>query len=141
MTKQIRGRLASLSKDAASDAMACQKETDRTLTRGAKTSFAKFNDLKSSRFDAEKRDQSVRSVVSHWSACMKTAGFDYATPWGAASKWGAEGDPLEREIATAEADVKCKQQTKMVAVWLSAEKRLEEIEITIVGPISMKSKR
>lgn len=129
VTKQIRGRLASMPKGATSDVVACQKEADRTLTRGAKTSFAKFNDLKSSTFDAAKRDEHVRNVVSRWSACMKTAGFDYATPWGAASKWGAKGDPTKREISTAEADVKCKRQVDVVTVWLAAEKRLQEIEI------------
>ncbi|WP_150477528.1 hypothetical protein [Streptomyces alboniger] len=122
VVKQMRGRLASLSKDATSRAADCQKQADQRLTRGAKTSFTKFNDLKSSTFDAAKRDHSVKTAAARWSACMKAAGFDYATPWGAARKWAGEGDPTEREIAIAASDVRCKKKTDLVAIWLSTEK-------------------
>lgn len=118
----MNGRLASLPKDAASDATGCQEEAGRTLTRGAKASFAKFNDLKSSTFDAAKRDHGVPKAAARWSTCMEAAGFDYATPWDAAKKWGAEGEPAEREISTAVSDVKCKQKTGMVKIWFSTEK-------------------
>ncbi|MFE3907471.1 hypothetical protein ACFXPY_46530 [Streptomyces sp. NPDC059153] len=130
VVRQMNGRLASLSKDAASHAADCQKEAGQTLTRGAKTSFAKLNDLKSSTFDAAKRDHNVKDATNRWSACMKAAGFDYTTPWAAARKWGAKGDPTKREIATAVSDVRCKKKTGIVAIWFSTEKRLEEKEIS-----------
>ncbi|WNI31321.1 hypothetical protein [Streptomyces sp. ITFR-6] len=129
VVKQMSGRLASLSKDAASDAAICQKEAGQTLTRGAKTSLAKFNDLKSSTFEAAKRDHNVKNAAAKWKACMRAAGFDYATPWDAARKWGAKGDPVKREIATAVSDVICKKKTGIVTIWFSTERNLEEIEI------------
>ncbi|MCW5252014.1 hypothetical protein [Streptomyces sp. SHP 1-2] len=129
VVREMNRQLGELTKEGASDAASCRKEAGQALTRGAKTSFTKFNDLKSSTFDAAKRDREVKNAADRWSACMKAAGFDYATPWEAASRWGFEGSPVKLEVKTAVADVKCKKKADLVSIWLQAEKRLEEAEI------------
>ncbi|MFB7928671.1 hypothetical protein ACFC4C_06140 [Streptomyces sp. NPDC056039] len=76
-------------------------------------------------------DGRAKAANAGWSACMKKAGPTYANPHAAAGDpawWGrSEGDPTAprkagaREIATAVADVKCKQQVDYVQVWQSVE--------------------
>ncbi|MEV6173373.1 hypothetical protein AB0L99_34840 [Streptomyces sp. NPDC051954] len=76
-------------------------------------------------------DSRAKAVNAKWSACMKKVGHTYADPHAAAGDpawWGkGEGDSAApkkvgaREIATAVADVKCKQQVDYVTVWQSVE--------------------
>ncbi|MGW1397269.1 hypothetical protein ACWCRF_01000 [Streptomyces sp. NPDC002405] len=76
-------------------------------------------------------DSRAKAVNAKWSACMKKAGHTYADPHAAAGDptWWTEGEgdsaapkkTRAREIATAVADVKCKQQVDYVTVWQSVE--------------------
>ncbi|MFD8716551.1 hypothetical protein ACFV2H_00610 [Streptomyces sp. NPDC059629] len=76
-------------------------------------------------------DSRAKAVNAKWSACMKKAGHAYADPHVAAADpaWWTKGEgdsaarkkSRAREIATAVADVKCKQQVDYVTVWQSVE--------------------
>ena len=68
----------------------------------------------------------LASVNASWSACMKSKGFSYATPMAAYTnpKWIADQDPSKHsadEIATAQADISCKESTNLVGVAVAVE--------------------
>lgn len=74
-------------------------------------------------------DPRVKSAFSQWSSCMKQAGYSYSDPVQAANdrKWsGINSQPAPDEIATAEADVRCKQQAHVVGTWFAVESALEK---------------
>jgi hypothetical protein len=63
----------------------------------------------------------VVRVLAKWSSCMTAKGFSYTTPMQAAgAKWPLL-DPTPKEIATAEADVSCKEKTNLALVWTRIE--------------------
>ncbi|UQI49730.1 hypothetical protein M1P56_35015 (plasmid) [Streptomyces sp. HU2014] len=68
------------------------------------------------------KDPRVAKAFDQWSACMRTKGYSYTDPMQ------ANDDPRfssasasEAEIATAKADVTCKAQADVIAIWHSAE--------------------
>jgi hypothetical protein len=65
-------------------------------------------------------DRRVLDATRAWSQCMKDAGFSYATPVDAMNA-GWPRDPTAREIATATTDVRCKEKSDLVRMWLTAE--------------------
>jgi hypothetical protein len=70
-------------------------------------------------------DQAVTAAVNSWSACMANKGFRYSSPAGRTASPVAVYDteatfsqhPSRAEIATAVADVECKSQTHLVAIY------------------------
>ena len=68
-------------------------------------------------------DSRVRRAFEQWSACMRRAGFRYQDPWEANDDpaWQEHAQATEREIATAVADVRCKQETNLVGIWMAVE--------------------
>lgn len=61
-----------------------------------------------------------------WASCMATAGYPYADPIQANddARWhGADVTPVE--IATARADVGCKQEVGLVGLWSSVETEMQ----------------
>lgn len=74
------------------------------------------------RIDAHERaltDDRMKKVIEQWSACMKTSGYDYASPDDAVNdkKWQYTGARNQDELATAKADVACKHSTNVVGMW------------------------
>ncbi len=69
---------------------------------------------------ATEQDPRVVAVTQKWSACMKPAGFSYSSPaQPAKANWGSpQTGPTATEIATATADVACKDKTGLVGTWL-----------------------
>lgn len=66
------------------------------------------------------RDSRVRTAFKNWSGCMSRAGFQYGNPWQPNDHdWGPKVSP--EEITTATADVKCRQETALVDLWLAVE--------------------
>lgn len=62
----------------------------------------------------------VIQVLARWSSCMAVGGYQYASPMQAmGTQWPVPATQVE--IATAEADIACKNRTKLVSVWLTAE--------------------
>ncbi|MEU8984691.1 hypothetical protein [Streptomyces sp. NPDC048309] len=132
-SEAMKKRDTQLGESAAQAAGKCRDSADRKLTHDAMASFGKFNELKSTTFSAAENDPEVRRTMKAWGACMRKEGFNYATSSEAdgAKKWyrNDNGKASKEEIATAEADVRCKGKTGLVTVWFAAEKRLEEQEI------------
>jgi|SRR5580658_8432274 hypothetical protein len=65
-------------------------------------------------------DSRVVEVERAWARCMKSKGFDFATPMAAqAAAWPSAPDSTE--IATTEADVQCKTKTNLPGIWLAVE--------------------
>jgi hypothetical protein len=62
---------------------------------------------------------------------MRGRGFAYATPEAAANdNWPQPpAKPTPREIATAVADVECKQEVKLPSVWLAVESAYQNMLI------------
>ncbi|MGP4111502.1 hypothetical protein ACTWP5_11355 [Streptomyces sp. 4N509B] len=78
-------------------------------------------------YDEARRAPEVVAVLDAWRACMAGAGFDYADPLEAFNDpaWGESPRPSARERAVAEADVRCKRETDLVAVWSGTEERVQ----------------
>lgn len=100
----------------------CSGEAERKLREGAPPHDANlYGELVAEANQRTVADPRVRAVTDAWSRCMKRAGFDYKSP---AELAGPEGnrwptpEPLPVEIATAKADVACKQQTNLPRAWL-----------------------
>ncbi|WP_329467095.1 hypothetical protein [Streptomyces sp. NBC_01431] len=103
----------------------CQGEAHKKLGGDAEMAlFVLLQDLRSEALSAAHRDSRVKSVTSKWSACMKSAGFDYPDPAAPAHDRSLLGrglptppgatlpPPSPAEIAVAVADVTCKRQTQ-----------------------------
>jgi hypothetical protein len=70
-------------------------------------------------------DPRVVAAMGAWSACMKQAGYTFKDSWQANNdtRWGGR-TVSPAEIATATADVRCKQQTNLVGIWMAVETAL-----------------
>lgn len=82
--------------------------------------------VKNQGFADSQADPRVTAVVHAWSRCMKTAGYDYASPIDAYGdpRWSTSS--VSRvEIDAAVADVACKQKTNLVGVWFAVESAWE----------------
>jgi hypothetical protein len=67
-------------------------------------------------------DSRVRAAFGAWSRCMKESGYDYAGPWDANDDPHWSGLAVKpEEIATAVADVKCRNRTNLVGIWFAVE--------------------
>ncbi|GLW09168.1 hypothetical protein Misp01_42970 [Microtetraspora sp. NBRC 13810] len=82
-------------------------------------------------FRASQRDPVVVAVFGRWSACMRARGFTYGVPFDASADpaWARSGRASPREIAVAEADVGCKRQVGLVALWSAAEQRIQRAAV------------
>ncbi|MFC1421026.1 hypothetical protein [Streptacidiphilus cavernicola] len=74
-------------------------------------------------FARSQSDARVLKAFAAWSACMRADGYHYPNPDAATNdpRWSASAAPSAAEIATARADVGCKQRTNLVGVWFSVE--------------------
>ena len=75
-------------------------------------------------------DGRLKAVFVKWSACMKAKGYSYPTPPAAIKdpRWNT-ATPSRRELATASADVTCKQQNNVVGTWFAVEAAYETQDI------------
>ncbi|WP_327067704.1 hypothetical protein [Kitasatospora sp. NBC_01302] len=78
------------------------------------------------------QDPQVQAVFAQWSACMREKGFDYKAPMDANDdprfEPSAKGVP-KLEIATATADVTCRNIHKVAEIWHDSEARIQSREI------------
>jgi hypothetical protein len=79
------------------------------------------HNLASIEHSATLEDPAARAATQAWSACMSEAGFTYTDPYGPPDDKRFRGALSALEIATARADVACKEQTNLVGVWWSIE--------------------
>ncbi|WP_026423475.1 hypothetical protein [Actinokineospora inagensis] len=107
----------------------CRVEAGKTLNFYANndTSHETADDLVqnlSNESNASARgDSRLIAAWANWSKCMDEAGYDYATPWDANDDgaWWKDQNPSDKEIATAKADVGCKEKTNVIGVNLAVE--------------------
>jgi len=105
----------------------CLKKARKRMMAGTpEIKISLFNKRIKRTFDASQRDGKVKRAFRSWSACMKDAGFHYRDPLAAVTdeRW-ASGKPSRREIRAARADVRCKEKTDLAAIWMAAEKRIQ----------------
>jgi hypothetical protein len=91
-----------------------------------------------------KTDPRVLEATQKWSACMKEAGYDFATPKDAASfVWDNKSqydDPDEKEKKTAVKDFECKKSTNLMTVWYDVLHEKESGLIDQHRPVLEKSR-
>jgi len=77
-----------------------------------------IGDIQSSAFQSAQSDPRVTAVFGTWSACMSSHGYHYSTPFTAAAdpRWSAAAKAGPVELATAEQDLRCKQQVNLLGV-------------------------
>jgi hypothetical protein len=82
-------------------------------------------------FEKAQSDPRVRAVFAKWSACMRSHGYDYSTPFKAAGdpRWNMTAPASRSEIKTAETDVACKLQTNVLGVDFAVESDYENTAI------------
>jgi hypothetical protein len=128
---QERAELAALTGDSSFATLAgrqvppdgCSGEAERKLRGGAPAYDVNLYGALITEADQRTvADSRVSAVIEAWSACMKRVGFDYGSPLELAQPEGNQWPtpaPTPVEIATARADVACKQQTDLPRTWLA----------------------
>ena len=75
-------------------------------------------------------DSRVVAAIAAWSACMKQAGYTYASPLDPAADPAFSGPTTSMpEITTAVADMRCKQSTNLIGIWFTVESAYENAAI------------
>ncbi|MGH3302879.1 MAG: hypothetical protein ACRDOK_14575 [Streptosporangiaceae bacterium] len=100
----------------------CQGQTLQRLQAGLDTPDPKglVGQLMAESDQQAQSAPQVIQVLTRWSSCMAADGYQLATPMQAMHlQWPVVASPTE--IAVAKADVACKNRTKLVSVWLTAE--------------------
>lgn len=74
--------------------------------------------IQTNAFEQAQADPRVLAVFAKWSACMRSYGYDYATPFLAAadSRWISSPQASAVEVQTAERDIACKLRTNVLGV-------------------------
>lgn len=76
------------------------------------------------------RSSDVTEALNRWSSCMKAKGYGHATPRDAESAFDLDGAAVTaEEVATAVADVSCKQEVRLVNTWYDVESYYQSVEI------------
>ncbi|HUQ58917.1 hypothetical protein [Lentzea sp.] len=76
-------------------------------------------------------DSRLKEAWRKWSACMKDAGYDYADPWGPNGEKRFSGDDASpEEIATARADVACREEHGVNGIWVAVRTAYQNRIIT-----------
>lgn len=105
----------------------CRAQARDRLRKGIPNiNQSRLYDFSADAFRVSLKDPEVVNVFRSWSACMKD-GFRYSDPlkpFGDAL-WAKSKRPSVQEIAVAEADVRCKQETNLVAIWSGVEERIQ----------------
>ncbi|MGW1620739.1 hypothetical protein [Streptomyces sp. NPDC002172] len=85
-----------------------------------------LNQITTTSYDLARQSPAVTTAGRRWSTCMRRRGFHYADPATAADdpRWNTRL-ASRAEIATARADVACKQLTGLVRTWWRTETALQ----------------
>lgn len=123
-----RDRLPAKEHAAAYDDHGCRSDARARLRAGIDDfDNSRLADFSSRAFQDSFNHPQVRAAFTQWSRCMASAGFRYPDPFAALQDktWSESARPKEPEIATAKADVECKQQVILPAIWSSAEEDIQ----------------
>ncbi|MFD9029735.1 hypothetical protein ACFVZW_01020 [Streptomyces sp. NPDC059567] len=84
-------------------------------------------DLANQAYIKSKESPAVRKAFSGWSACMKSQGYQYAEPMDAVNdRRFASMKAGSLELATAKADLGCREKNSVVKTWYTAEAELQK---------------
>lgn len=100
----------------------CAGEAIRTLEVGKPAPEINPEQLAFESKARAEQDSRVVSAIAAWSDCMEGRGFPYDTPSEANNdpRWSG-GAATPSEIETASADVACKKEVNLIAIWLAVE--------------------
>ncbi|MFD8691416.1 hypothetical protein [Streptomyces sp. NPDC059651] len=102
----------------------CIGQSTRQLTGGSDELYPDLpQDINGQSYLKAKEAPGVRAVFAAWSTCMAGKGFTYSDPMQANDDpaFGSSRTATAAEIATATADVACKDSTQLVDTWFRAE--------------------
>lgn len=109
----------------------CLGEANKSLVASAKPPQSPLvGQIRSESFARSLEDPAVVAVFRAWSECMAGKGYPYKEPLEAGNDLPTGGPtPTARELAVAQADVACKQQTNVVSVWVDFEISYQNAQI------------
>lgn len=99
----------------------CSRWANLELTGGAPIPFSLIDQWGGEASQAAEADSRVRAANDGWSRCMKARGYDYKSIWDPNDSFSMEPTSTAKEIATAVADVECRQETNLVGIWMAVE--------------------
>jgi len=81
-------------------------------------------------FLRSKSDPTVQAAIRTWSACMRGAGYRYASPLDSVAdpRWSTP-TPTALEVRTATADLACTARTRLYRIWHDVEAGMQAVEI------------
>ncbi|MES9525258.1 hypothetical protein [Streptomyces capoamus] len=94
-------------------------------------------ELSARSFETTKAQAPVVKALAAWSSCMNRAGHSLRSPLDAGSAFpsaaggGTASKPSRAEVRTATADVTCKRNSRLVAVWYKAEIAYQTKQIAV----------
>ncbi|MEE1783819.1 hypothetical protein PUR71_13005 [Streptomyces sp. SP17BM10] len=124
--------LSSLSTDQRTTVFRCQQDAQAELAGGAAFGSSPIGEQINSRsYLKATADDRVKAAFAAWSGCMKTAGYDYASPMDAYNDphWRTSPTADQQEIATAQADIACKRQTNLIGIWYAVDAAYQQQQI------------
>ncbi|WP_171164229.1 hypothetical protein [Streptomyces sp. I05A-00742] len=100
------------------------------------------SDVNAESFKEALDEPAVQKSLGDWSACMKTRGYEYKTPFEITQgpkeeDWGSS--PEAKKVAVDE--VECKQSTGLLDVWFATESRIQEQKITAKKAVLERAKQ
>jgi hypothetical protein len=107
----------------------CAQEADGSVTAVQTNPLVEQIDIEG--YTASLTDPAVKDVFANWSACMKEKGNNYATPPEAQEDPNfTDPETITRaEIATAKADLSCRNQHSVAETWFKTEVKLQQAAI------------
>ncbi|MEV7186132.1 hypothetical protein [Kitasatospora sp. NPDC093102] len=102
----------------------CLGESDRKVGNLDETLV---NQLNGDSFERSQSDPAVLQALAAWSSCMKGKGYTAASPLTVNEQLKNRGSRTvsPEEIATAVADVDCKQESDLTRTWFEVETRIQ----------------
>jgi hypothetical protein len=115
------------------DRPGCRERAPAMLTGGVPDAdVGRFASLRSDGLERSREDPRVLAAIRDWRACMRREGLDYADPYEAVGdeRWNLDSPAIsDREIEVATADVRCKNQTRLVRIWVTVESEIQRKQI------------
>ncbi|MGW7280949.1 hypothetical protein ACWGIV_22125 [Streptomyces sp. NPDC054844] len=107
----------------------CGTQADGTAPALPADDFAQ--QISGDAFRQAEQDPKVVAAFAQWSSCMKGKGYDYAKPMDANDdpQFNDPSTVTDAEIATAKADVACRDKYQVEKTWFDAEAKLQQAAI------------
>lgn len=108
----------------------CEGQAQSELApQGNYESTPEADAIASDSFNLISTDPKAVAATKAWSACMAKDGYRYTDPFGPTTQYSPYQTLTADEIATAVADVKCKQSTHLTSIWQGVEASYENQQI------------